>query len=71
VDALVVAHALPTRLRTPLAISDLFAAMSRDKKVRAGLPRFVILKKLGEAATCDDVSLELAESCFREVGASR
>jgi 3-dehydroquinate synthase len=70
VDALVAAHALPTRLRTPLAISDLFGAMSRDKKVRAGLTRFVVLKELGEAATRDDVALELAEACFREVGAS-
>jgi 3-dehydroquinate synthase len=70
VDALVAAHQLPTRLRGPLAIDDLFAAMARDKKVRAGLPRFVILKKLGEAATCDDVPPGLAGECFRDVGAT-
>jgi 3-dehydroquinate synthase len=70
VDALVAAHALPIRLGAPLAISELFGAMSRDKKVRAGLTRFVVLKQLGEAVTRDDVPRELAEACFREVGAS-
>jgi len=70
VDALVAAHELPTRLRAPLGLADLFSAMARDKKVRAGLPRFVILKRLGEAATCDSVPLKLAEECFREMGAT-
>jgi 3-dehydroquinate synthase len=70
VEALIEAHALPTRLRTPLALDDLLAAMGRDKKVRAGLPRFVVLKELGEAATSDIVSLDQARTSFREVGAS-
>jgi len=70
VEALIEAHALPTRLRMPLRLDDLLAAMARDKKVRAGLPRFVILKQLGAAATSEDVSLEQARSCFREVGAT-
>jgi len=70
IEAVVVAHALPTRLRAPLAMRDLFAAMARDKKSRAGLPRFVILKKIGEAATRDDVPPAFAEAAFREVGAS-
>ncbi|HTO04228.1 MAG TPA: 3-dehydroquinate synthase [Opitutus sp.] len=69
VDALVAAHGLPTRLREPLTIEALFTAMSRDKKVRSGSLRFVILKKLGEAVTRDDVPLGLAEASFREVGA--
>jgi 3-dehydroquinate synthase len=69
IDAVVAAHQLPTRLRAPLALADLFSAMGRDKKVRAGVPRFVILRRVGEAATKDDVPLALAEACFREVGA--
>lgn len=69
VDALVAAHGLPTRLREPLPIEALFTAMSRDKKARSGSLRFVILKKLGQAVTCDDVPLALAEASFREVGA--
>ncbi|MDE3084668.1 MAG: 3-dehydroquinate synthase [Verrucomicrobiota bacterium] len=69
IDAVVAAHALPTRLRAPLPLPELLAAMSRDKKVRAGLPRFVVLKKLGEAATQESVPTEAVESSFRDVGA--
>ncbi len=69
-DAVLAAHGLPVRLMEPLPLADLVAAMSRDKKVRAGLPRFVVLRKIGEAATRAGVPLELAESAFREVGAA-
>jgi 3-dehydroquinate synthase len=44
--------------------------MSRDKKVRAGGLRFVVLKGLGEAATQGNVSAGFAEACFREAGAA-
>lgn len=71
VEAVVVAHGLPTRLRAPLALAELLAAMARDKKVRAGLPRFVVLKRLGEAVTADGIPAELAEAAFVEVGATR
>jgi 3-dehydroquinate synthase len=71
VDAVVAAHALPVRLRAPLPVAALLAAMARDKKVRAGLPRFVVLKRLGEAATrSDGIAPALVEACFREVGAA-
>jgi 3-dehydroquinate synthase len=69
VEAVVAAHALPPRLREPLPLAALTAAMARDKKVRSGLPRFVVLRKLGEAATQDGVAPELAGASFREVGA--
>ncbi len=69
VEAMVAAHNLPTRLRSPLALAELFSAMARDKKVRSGLPRFVILNRIGEAVTKDGVPAELAEAAFREVGA--
>ena len=69
VEAVVAAHALPVRLREPLPLVALTAAMARDKKVRSGLPRFVVLRKLGEAATQDGIAPELAETAFREVGA--
>jgi 3-dehydroquinate synthase len=65
----IAAHALPVRLREPLPLAALTAAMARDKKVRSGLPRFVVLRKLGEAATHDGVAAELAGASFREVGA--
>lgn len=69
VEGLVAAHSLPTRLRAPLALADLHAAMMRDKKVRAGGLRFVVLKQLGEAITQAGVVQDLVETSFREVGA--
>ena len=69
VDRVVTAHGLPARLRSPLDYAPLLAAMSRDKKVRAGGLRFVVLKKLGEATTQPDVPPALVEASFREVGA--
>lgn len=70
VDRVVAAHRLPVRLRAPLAWADLHAAMTRDKKVRAGGLRFVVLKRLGEAVTQGGIASELIEESFREVGAA-
>jgi 3-dehydroquinate synthetase len=70
VERVVAAHALPVRLQAPLAFGDLHAAMTRDKKVRAGGLRMVVLKRLGEAATQDGISPSLIEESFREVGAA-
>lgn len=70
VERVVAAHALPTRLRAPLAYATLHAAMTRDKKVRAGGLRFVVLEKLGVAATRSDLAPALVEASFREVGAA-
>ena len=69
VARMVAAHALPTQLRSPLAYPALHAAMTRDKKVRAGGLRFVVLKALGTAVTQGDVAPALVEESFREVGA--
>ena len=70
VTAVVAAHALPTRLRAPLPLAALMAATARDKKVRGGAPRYVVLKKIGGAATQEGVASALAEACFRSVGAA-
>ena len=70
VERVLESHALPVRLRAPLPLPTLMAAVARDKKVRAGLPRFVVLQRVGEAVTRDGVPTELAEECFRVVGAS-
>jgi 3-dehydroquinate synthase len=69
VERVVAAHALPGRLRAPLRLADLHAAMTRDKKVRAGGLRFVVLKALGEAATQGGIAPTLVEESFRAVGA--
>ena len=70
VERVVAAHGLPVRLRAPLAFAELHAAMTRDKKVRAGGLRFVVLRRLGEAATRGDIGLDFVEQSFREVGAA-
>jgi 3-dehydroquinate synthase len=69
IEGTIAAHALPTRLRSPLPYADLLAAMMRDKKVRAGGLRFIVLKRLGDAATQSDVAPALVESSFRDAGA--
>ena len=69
VEAVVAAHALPVRLRAPLPLAALTAAMARDKKVRAGRLRFVVLNAPGVAATRGDIDPALAEACFRAAGA--
>jgi 3-dehydroquinate synthase len=70
VDKVLVAHGLPVRLRDALPLAGLMAAMARDKKVRGGLPRFVVLKMLGEAATQSGVDPAFVEAIWRELGAS-
>ncbi len=69
IEAVVAAHALPTRLLAPLALADLLAAAGRDKKVRGGARRFVVLTAIGSAATRGDVDPELVAASFRAVGA--
>ena len=69
VDAALTAHALPARLAEPIPLADLMAAMARDKKVRAGRPRLVVLRRLGEAVTRDGVPAALVGTVWREVGA--
>jgi len=68
VERAVSSHALPTRLRRPLALGELMAAMARDKKARAGSPRFVLLRSLGEAVVRAGVPSMEVESVWREVG---
>ncbi len=70
VERVLAAHDLPVRLRAPLPVTALMAATARDKKVRAGSLRFVVLHRLGEAATRGGIDPALAEACFREVGAA-
>ena len=69
VEAVLATHGLPTRLAAPLPISMLVEAMGHDKKVRAGRPRFVVLKRIGEAVTRADVSAAAVEGAWRAVGA--
>lgn len=68
-EAVVAAHHLPVCLRESLPLADLMDAVARDKKVRAGLPRFVVMAEIGCAVTKENVEPSMVEACFREVGA--
>ncbi len=69
IEQTVSAHALPARLLKPLPLAALMASMQHDKKVRAGRLRFVVLRRLGEAATQSEVDPGLVKSVWRELGA--
>jgi 3-dehydroquinate synthase len=70
IESVLAAHALPVRLRTPLGSADLTAAMARDKKVRAGTLRFIVLRAVGEAAVEPRVESTMIASIWREIGAA-
>jgi 3-dehydroquinate synthase len=55
VQDLLTLNGLPIRLTKPLATKDLLTAMQRDKKVRSGSVRFVVMQQLGKAVTHDSV----------------
>ena len=69
IEAMITAHQLPVRVREPMALDDLMNAVALDKKVRAGLPRFVVMTAIGTTITKSDVESAMAEACFREIGA--
>ena len=70
VDHTVAAHSLPVRLRQPLRLGALMEAMQHDKKVRTGQLRFIVLNRLGEAATRGGIDPALVEAVWRELGAT-
>lgn len=69
IERTLAAHDLPVRLRATLPLVALQAAAARDKKVRAGRLRFVLLRAIGEAVTFDQVPPERVEAVWRQVGA--
>ncbi len=69
VERTVAAQGLPVRLRAPLPLADLLAAMQHDKKVRAGQLRFVLLHGLGTAVTTAAVDPAAVATVWRELGA--
>jgi len=69
IDQVLLAHRLPIRLRTPLSIGALNQAMGRDKKVRGGDLRFIVLRALGEATVRGGLDPAIVDECWRGVGA--
>ncbi len=65
----VAVYGLPIQLSDPLPASALCEAMKRDKKVRGGEVRFVILSSLGNAKTENGIPEELWRKLWIEAGA--
>ena len=63
-------YELPTSLIETLPKSDLFTAMSRDKKKKQGSLKYVVLKQLGEAATEAGIEESAIESALAYGGAN-
>ena len=62
---------MPARIRDlgrGFAVAALVGRMRKDKKVRDGRLRFVLLRGPGEAFTADDVGVEVVEGLLREEG---
>ena len=70
IAAVIGAHGLPTRLRSPLPAERMLAAMRRDKKVRGGRLRFVMQDGIGAASTRDDVLEDAAVRALLGGGAT-
>lgn len=65
----VATHGLPITLNEPLSTEQLIGAMSLDKKVKAGVIRFVIMKCIGQAETIESADMDLIAEVWRECGA--
>ena len=60
---------LPVSLHSPLPVDALVAAMKRDKKVRAGRLRLVLLERIGQAVTRDGADEAELRELWRKYGA--
>jgi 3-dehydroquinate synthase len=60
---------LPTTLRSPLSVEALLARMARDKKVRQGSLKFVVMTSLGASITQGGIDPALVARLWNEVGA--
>lgn len=69
VIAALTAQGLPVALREPLPADELLAAMGRDKKNRAGRIRFVLLDRIGGAATAEGIAADAARAVLLAAGA--
>lgn len=65
----VAAHHLPTSLRKPLSTEKLMSAMQLDKKVKSGVIRFVVMRRIGLAETVESADLDLVRAIWSDCGA--
>jgi 3-dehydroquinate synthase len=68
-EGLLNSYSLPTKLRSPLPVSDLKVAMHSDKKVSGGKLRFVAMKNIGDAFVTSEVDWGDVVKVWQSVGA--
>ena len=68
-EGLLNSYSLPTKLRSPLSVSDLKVAMHSDKKVSGGKLRFVAMKNIGDAFVTSEVDWDDVVKVWQSVGA--
>jgi 3-dehydroquinate synthetase len=64
IENLLKRYNIPTKLRKPIALDDLLAAVKVDKKTLSGLPRFVVMRGIGEGIVRADIPLGLVREIF-------
>lgn len=69
IEQTLVAHGLPVRLSSPLAVEELIGAMHSDKKNRKGQIRLVLMEAPGKAITFTDVREDWIRECWGAVSA--
>jgi len=62
-------YQLPDRLREPIQLEDLKAAMHSDKKVNRGKLRFVLMDEVGDAFCTSEPTMNLVDQVWASVGA--
>ena len=69
VEKTLAAYNLPTKLHSPLSVEKLMDAMKRDKKIRSGKLRFIVMQGVGAAQSTEEVPENIATEIFRSSGA--
>jgi 3-dehydroquinate synthase len=69
IERLLQRYGLPVRLRAPLSVQSLIEAARRDKKVRLGSLRYVVLEAIGRAVVASDIEESSVADLWRESGA--
>lgn len=69
VKKLIIANGLPDQLRSPLDTESLLTAMARDKKVREGKLRLIVLESIGTSRVVEAADSFLLRELWHEFGA--
>ncbi len=69
IRSLVGRYQLPVQFRKPLAVGKVVQAMLRDKKIRRGQLRFIVLKRVGEASMKRRIDPALVKEILVQYGA--